>query len=327
MPTDANIVAEPSAATEKVQYDNWDETGKPIVSKTPEAQPKQDSAPASSTEKKSESEPSGKTAAESEAAPKQEKKGKATAEERIAELVAEREAERRERKALEERLRKLESSPQTTPKAEAKAEEPPKRPNPFKWTGTPEEFEAAQEKWEQHQAQKAVSDFQQTQAKQAAENKWLQTVNDYRQKYADFDSKVEPVSKTLSELPDLVKAWFPRSENAMDVLYMLSGSQELMDKLVAVAKSDPYDAINKLAEMKRDVVAAMKKEPKAEPEPKTESKEPPAEPKPRAPKPPSEVGGRGTAPADESLEAARSGNFRDFEAAERRKLQARYAKA
>src|SRR6185312_14616785 len=117
MTTDANIVAEPSAATEKVQYDNWDETGKPIVSKTPETPAKQDSAPADPPkEAKSEGQP--KTAAESEAAPKQEKKGKATAEERIAELVAEREAERRERKALEERLRKLESSPQTTSKAE-----------------------------------------------------------------------------------------------------------------------------------------------------------------------------------------------------------------
>src|SRR6185312_11867775 len=40
-------------------------------------------------------------------------------------------------------------------------------------------------------------------------------------------------------------------------------------------------------------------------------------PRPRAPKPPSEVGGRGTTPVDESLEAIRAGDFRAFEAAER----------
>ena len=279
MQTDAKA----ESSTAKVQFDNWDEKGTPIVSKvvTP---PKQESAPVKTSDDNAESRTDDvetETAEESATSDTQERKPHRGTpapkrNEQLKAEIQELEALLAKRKALKTEVEAdSKSDVKTAASSTATPAELPKRPNPFKWTGTPEEFEAAQEKWEQHQAQKAVTDFQQTQAKQAAENKWLQTVNDYRQKYADFDSKVEPVSKTLSELPDLVKAWFPRSENAMDVLYMLSGSQELMDKLVAVAKSDPYDAINKLAEMKRDVVAAMKKEPKAEPEPKTESKETP----------------------------------------------------
>ncbi|MGH9514196.1 MAG: hypothetical protein ACRD3P_00770 [Terriglobales bacterium] len=58
--------------------------------------------------------------------------------------------------------------------------------------------------------------------------------------------------------------------------------------------------------------------------PKVEAKaEPESPPKPRAPKPPVEVGGRGLGGGDDSLNAARDGNFAAFDRAEWAKRRAR----
>lgn len=312
---DENIVAEPSAAATPVTYDNWDASGKPIVSKPPEPPPKQESEPAPTPEKKATPEPEGKSAAESGTAPKQEKKGKQTAEERIAELVS-------DRNRLEERLRKLETAPQPTSerKESAKPAELPKRPNPFKWTGTPEEFEQAQDAWEKHLRAQSVAEDRQFQQYQQIQQQTAELLKQTAVKYPDAETKVKAtVTELVAKAPEFVQRFVNDSEIVTDLLYALS-DEKTLNNVLEMAKTNPSKVLRVLRDMELDIQKAVK------PAAKIESREPekkasPDPDKPRAPKPPSEVGGRGTNLEDAQVAAARTGDFRTFEAEEnRRKL-------
>lgn len=315
--TDVNTVADPSAATTTpVQYDSWDEHGTPIVSKPAEPPKKQDSAPADAP-KEAKSEPEGKSAAEPEAAKSQEKKGgKKTAEERIAELVSEvkslREAER-------ERSRAQEPKP-AEKKVEAQPQEAPKRPNPYSWTGTPEEFEAAMDKYEQWRDTESLRKHEQLLAQREAGRKLQEQVEAVKQKYPDAEEKIKATMDSMVDvqLPGVIRSMLDDSEVLPELIYVFS-DETTRNKFIETAKSNPGKAIRVLAQMEADIQAKAKA-PVVE---KKEAKEePPAEPKPRAPKPAAEVGGRGTAPEDAAREAARTGDFRSFEAEMNRRMRA-----
>jgi hypothetical protein len=329
MAQDVNNVAEPSAAApEKVQYTGWDEHGTPIVEKSPEPPKKQDSAPAPATEKKSEPEPEGKSAAEPGAATKQESKGKQNAEERIAELIS-------DRKRLEERLRKLESQPASKAEAaeEVKAVEPPKRPNPYTFKGTPEEFDKAMDDYETARDEYQQSKFNERQLVNARNQVFVSKVQEARERYGQeqFDTTIEAASKAIAEqaLPT-VKEYLQRSEMFADLLYVIGGTEKSLDDFLGSAKSDAFAAIRKLAYLEIEIGKELAKgkenksaksddnsdDPNKKP---AEKKETPAEPKPRAPKPPSEVGGRGIGAPDEEMAAARAGDFAAFEAEQKRR--------
>lgn len=330
--TDVNTVAEPSAANDfnvsdqntwsPEQREHWNKTGN-----IPEPPKKEADSASADAPKEAKSEGKPKSAAEPEAAPKQESKGKQTAEERIAELIS-------DRKRLEERLRKLESQPATKPEAVKEKAEPPKRPNPYTFKGTPEEFEKAMDDYEAAKEESQERRFVEKQLANARNQQFTAKVNEARQRYGAeaFDGTVEPTSKAIMEqAAPTVKEYLQQSDLFADLLYVIGGNQKSLDDFLASAKSNPVAAIRKLAFLEIEIGNELSKgkaksEEKDEPKPEKKA-EAPAKPEPRAPKPPSEVGGRGTAPTDELEEAARSGDFRKFEAEENRRMQARYAKA
>ena len=288
------------------QREHWNETGN-----QPEQPKKQESEPAATPAKEAKSEPEGKTAAESETASKQGKRErkpgeKLSAEERIAQLLA----ENKDLKAERERSRATEPKPSAEKTEPAKQPEAPKRPNPFKWQGTAEEYESAMEKWEAYQKRQAVQEFQRSEAAKAQSKELQSKVDEVKAKYPDASEKINTTFESFSKVqfPAVIWAMFDDSECLPDLFYVLS-DETTRSNFIETVKTNPGKAVRALAQMEADIKAASAKtEPLEKSEPKT-----PAETKPRAPKPPSEVGGRGAAPEDELLGAAKDKDFRRFE--------------
>lgn len=315
MPEDVNNPAVSSPAVSAVA-DGWDEHGTPIVTKKPE--PPKTEEPAASAP------PAPKATPEKSAEPgaaKQEPKPKAklTAEERIQQLTAERNADRDRAKELEERLRKLESAAQPTPKAEpAKPKEPPKRPNPFTWKGTQEEFDTAMDQYEEYRDTQVAARTRQEQAQTEAQKSMSEMLKQATAKHPDAEQKIKSATNEImaDSVPLFVKAFVNDSEVLGDLLYTLA-DEATRTKLLETAKTNPGKALRVLRDMELDIQKAL-----ATPDPKDQAKpkEDAPEAKPRAPKPPSEVGGRGASTEDAAVSAAKDGNFAAFEAEQRRRL-------
>jgi len=326
--TDENKVAEPSAAAvvERVQFDGWDEKGNPVITK--DLEPKaQESEPAAPPAKEAESENIAEPETASTQGKKERKPGdKVTAEERKAQLAAEIKALNDEVKALKaerERSRETAPKPSVETKPEPKAEAP-KRPNPFNWKGTAEEYDEAMESYEKHMKQQAVVEFQRTQAEQAQAQSMQRQLEEIKAKYPDAEDRIKDTFESFAkvEFPGVIRSMLNDSECLPEVMYVLA-DEATRKNFIETAKTNPGKAIRALAQIEADVrakqsVTAPKAETKSEPKA-------PEEPKPRAPKPPSEVGGRATAAEDARRSAAESGDFRSFEAEENRRKFARPA--
>ena len=309
----ATVVAEPefNPADQNTwspeQREHWNATGE-----QPAPPKKQESAPAEPPAKEAKS-----AAAESETAPKQGKKDrkpgeKLSAEERISQLTA----KNKELETELERSRAAATKPPET-KTETKAEETPKRPSPFNWQGTKEEYEAAMEKWEAHQRAEVIAQFQRDAAAQANIQRLNQQIDEVVAKYPDTTRKqLGEVAGAFNEaaLPGVIKQMLYDTEVLPELMYLFS-DKETRDNFIEQANKNPGKAIRALALMEADVKAKLTAKPDAE---KSESKVP-AETKPRAPKPPSEVGGRGTTGEDALRTAAAAGDFSSFEAEESRR--------
>jgi hypothetical protein len=355
--TDVNTVAEPSAAKERVQYDSWDAKGNPIVSKSQEKDTPKKEEPAASaaTAKESQSEPDkGKSAAEPEAAKSQEKDKdkkdrkpgeKKSAEERIAELTAKVKelTEDRERSRSEKATEPARKTEDTKPEAKKDAQ-------PANYADWRKDFKPKEwiEKWSKdnptasyEDAVSALADYQsdvrdryrqlehlQQQGRARAQEQLRKTV----EKYPDAEPKVKETARELTKMPQelgFVRAFIDDSDVMTDLLYTLS-DQETLQNLIETAKTHPGKALRVLRDMELEIAKAVTSKSEDKTEKKSSEKEEektPAEPKPRAPKPPVEVGGRGTGQDDPSVAAARTGDYRAFEAAENAKMKARFTKA
>ena len=315
MSTDVNNAAAPSSAATAVA-DNWDENGTPIVTKKPEP-PKQEE-PAASAPPAKVAKPEDKSAEPGAAKQETKPKAKPSAEERISQLTAERKAAEDRANELDRRVRELESKSAPASKAEpAKAKEPPKRPNPFTWTGTQEEFDKAMDAYEEHRDQQVAARTRQEQANQEAQKAMSEMVKQATVKHPDAKEKINAATtEVMSEkTPFFVKAFINDSEVLGELLYTLADKPTL-DKLLETAKTSPGKALRVLRDMELGIQKALS-EPEKKVEAKAEEKAP--ESKPRAPKPPSEVGGRGAATEDAGTAAARDGNFGAFDAEQWRK--------
>lgn len=338
--TDVNKVAEPSAASlERIQYDNWDEHGTPIVSKPPE-EPKQTEEPAASdAPKAADSEPKGKSAAEAEAAPKQEEKErkpgeKLSAEERIGQLTA-------KVKTLEQHLAEKARPIETKPPAETKAQ-PPRNYEEWRKSFKPKEWVL---KYGEEHKDASYEDAV------AAMNDLMDEVRTgYRRDEEartalrrEMDAQVEAVEKRYPNARETlrvtaakllgderiypgIRSMIGSSPVAADLVYVLSDEKALSD-FVNTAIRNPDAAIRKLVVLEQQIQAELAKpaatETVPEEKPKAEPK-PPAESKPRAPRPPSEVGGRAAGADDSLVSAARANDFRAFDAEQtRRKFASR----
>jgi hypothetical protein len=162
--------------------------------------------------------------------------------------------------------------------------------------------------------------------------------------YPDYQQRVEPAVKALTDDPQIpfpVKAIINDSPVFEHLLYVLGENTALAD-LVATAKTNPAAAIRKIVLTEQLVQAELAKTKSGDGkngaddkagDGKTrdssgkfvssdEKKNAASETKPRAPKPPSEVGGRGTVPEDELKTAAAANDFRAFEAEQNRRMKA-----
>lgn len=292
------------------QKEHWNKTGEqPTSPKT------QESEPAAKPAKEATSD----NAAESETASTQGKKErkpgeKLSRDERISQLTA----ENRELKAERERSRVAEPKPPVQATEPAKQPDAPKRPNPFTWTGTKEEYDAAFDAYDAHQRRQAIAEFQQSESVKAQNQKLQGELDAVKAKYPDADGKIKETLAVFSktQFPAAISAMLNDSECLPELIYVLS-DEATRNHFIETATKNPGKAIRALAQMEVDIAK------QAEAEPKSETK-PSADPKPRAPKPPSEVGGRGAAGEDALRTAAQAGDFRAFEAEQSRR---KFAKA
>jgi hypothetical protein len=310
--TDVNNSAGPSTA---VVADSWDEHGTPIVTHKPEPPKKEESAASATpaTAAKPEEKHAEPGAAKQEPKPK----AKPSAEERISQLTAERKAAEERAERAEARSRELESKTQPAKAEPSKPKEPLKRPNPFTWKGTPEEYEAAMDEYEKQRDSEAVTRTRQEQARSETQKAMNEMLNQATAKHPDAKEKIiAATTEVMSEkTPFYIKAFINESDVLGELLYTLSDSTTL-NNLLETAKTNAGKALRVLRDMELDVQKALSK-PEVKAEAKPEEKTP--EIKPRAPKPPSEVGGRGAATEDADKAAARDGKFGDFDAEQRRK--------
>lgn len=310
------------------QREDWNKTGN--VPK------KQESAPAPKEEKKeppAESATAKETTDAAGAEPAKDQEYKTRTEKRFTEVLDE--VKRLKQELAEARKPREVAAPQPAPK-----------PNEFvkldseKWFKdnpgkTYEDFvDAAAD----HRANWLLAERDRKAAEAAVQKDLTDKFGKLKERYPDAEKIFPTANRIMSEqgIPDAVKAAVSRSPQMEHLLYVLSGDENTVAHFISTAKSDPLQAVRLIFQMEQDIKSELEKggsgkeiaEPGKETPARGEDgkflkKDPPEEPKPRAPKPPPEVGGKGSAPDDALRAAAAANDFRAFEAEENRR---RFAK-
>ncbi len=326
------VVAAPSAAAVEVpkftQYDGWDEEGTPVVSKKAESpKPASADAAAADTSKETKAE----DAADSAAKKKQETHRKPDAEARIKELNA---RAKQLEKELEEARKPKETKPaeSSTAKPEPRAAtEPVTRPKPTMADkgadGNPkyksyEEWNDDLVDWRVEQKIAAREREQQAEQQRESLGKHLQEARD---RYTDFDSVTKPLIQEMlkPEIPREVFAVINDSPVLADLLYTIGGAEASKTDFLDACRTNPGKALRVALLMEQEIVKELGKGKAAEKKAGDgETETTPAAPKPRAPKPPAEVGGRGAPGEDALISAAKTGDFRTFDAEQTRRVMA-----
>ncbi len=329
------VVAESSAAsaaeatgTPKItNFDGWDEDGEPIVTeKAPKAEEAEAAAADTSKETKAED------AARSAANKKQESHRKPDAEARIKELAA---RTKQLEKDLEEARKPKETKAAESSTAKAAEEKPgtiqPTRTKPTLADKGPdgkpkyasyEEWQEDLTDWKVEQRFAAQQREQQMAAQQQTLGKHLEEA---RGRYEDFDSVTKPFLSDLLK-PDVSREVFAVMNDSpvlADLLYTIGGTEASKADFLEAARTNPGKALRVALLVEQEIVKELAKGKGAENKSaRGEGETTPAATKPRAPKPPSEVGGRGASGEDALISAAKSGDFRSFDAEQTRRAMA-----
>jgi hypothetical protein len=332
----------------------WRESGKFPGDKTSAVKPEKAEAAAAKTGKEANSDATDKgaeTASDSEAEKAQEQgKGKG-AEARIRQLVA-------EKKDLERRLSEREAAKTETKEPPTAA--PEKTVNPAKLEApvkpvrpdqndpkfkTWEDYEKAErqyqlehddyvEKVADYKAKKAVEEDRAARAQEESQKTLAAEMVEVKKRYPDFEEKAVPALKKFfddPEVPDFIKGTVGSSDVKHDLIYTL-GDPETWAKIVDASKTDPRKALKAIFAAE-DAIAAELSGKKSEgtdtdktrdESGKFTSQKAPDKPVTRVTKPPSEVGGRGTDTEEQTVSAARAGDFRTFKAAADREYAERH---
>lgn len=332
------VIAESSAAVEAAaseatgapkftNFDGWNEDGEPVVTKKATKAEGADAASADGSK-----ETKAEDAARSAATTSQEKHRKPDAEARIKELATrtkqlEKELEEarkpKETKAAESSTAKAaeakpEAIPGTRPKPTPKDLGPDGKPKYASYEDYNEDLVdwKVEQKIAAQQREQQIGQQQQTLAKQLEEA---------RGRYTDFDAVTKPL------IQDLLKPAIPREVFAVindspvlaDLLYTIGGTEATKADFLDACATNPGKALRVALLMEQEIVRELAKgkggEKKAG---EGEAESAPALVKPRAPKPPSEVGGRGASGEDALISAAKTGDFRSFEAEQTRRAMA-----
>ncbi|MFC5861086.1 hypothetical protein ACFPT7_02145 [Acidicapsa dinghuensis] len=325
-------VAAPSAAVEApkfTQFDGWDDDGNPVV--TNKAEPSKEDKPEGAEPASADASKETKTddVADSAAKNRQEKTRRPTVEERFKKLTDDHKAEvARLQRELEEARKPKAPSGEKETKAESSTarqnERQPAletRPKPkFEDKGADgkplygnyEEFQEAVTDWRVEQ--KLAAREREQQAKQVSEA--LQgRLEEARGRYADYDSVAKPLFTELMK-PDIsreVISVLDQSPVLADLLYVIGGTEASKADFLDACRNNPGKALRVALLAEQEIAKELGKG-KTATKPEGDGKATPAEQKPRAPKPPTEVGGRGAPGEDALISAAKAGNFRDFDA-------------
>jgi hypothetical protein len=270
------------------QRDTWRTTGELPKKETPKEVP-------------SEATKVDETAAASEAAKPQEKRH--TAEDRKAQLQKEIRELANQKRQLEESLR---------PKADVKPEPSPAKVGTKKPSledknadGTPkfktwEELETANDEWVKQEAIRefrAISEKEAREAaKKAADQKlsedWTKRLADAKKEHSDFDEVVTADKPIFTKVArdSALDRFVQSSEAGPKLLYHLTKNPSELERILPL---DPIQTIRELTKI--ELLLA-----------KPEKKETPVQPVSKAPKPPSEVGGHGTAAEDALVAEAKA---------------------
>jgi hypothetical protein len=342
MAEESTAGAAPSAAAEAptfTQFDGWDEDGTPVVRNKQEATPEAaDSATANEEEETTTEDGS---EAESGEEVKQEKKQQGTrrrpdAEARIKELAA-------RTKQLEKELAEARKGKETNPAepstakpAETKPVEfPATRPKPRLDDKGPDgkplygTFEDHQEALTDWAVEQRLANRDREAHVQQQQQKWLSELNEARERYADFNAVAPPLVTELMkpDVPEVVREALMQSPVIADLLYTIGGTAASKADFLDACRNNPVKALRVALLMEQEIAAELgisKGAGKVAGQAgQGEGEAPPVTTKPRAPKPPSEVGGRGAPNTEDALvAAAKAGNFRAFDAEQTRRVLA-----
>lgn len=326
--TEETAVAASSAATEApkfTQYDSWDEEGNPTLSRPPKASPKKEAAESAPADKPKAA--TSEDAADSAAKKPQEKPSK-------------------RRPDIEERFRQYTDRIDTLERELAEAKKPketkadssPARPVQPQYTRPKPTVEAKDDKGNPKYASyedyvEDLADWKAEQRIAAAQREQrqaqeLQTLSgkleEARARYENYDSVAKPVLTELfkpNAAPQQVLNKLGRSPVMADILYVIGGTEASKNDFIAACKDNPDKALDMVYLLEQEVMAELKKA-RTKPASEEHRDDTPASPKPRAPKPPSEVGGRGAVAEDTLISAAKAGDFRSFDAEQTRRALA-----
>ncbi len=310
------------------QYDGWNEDGEPIVrEKKPAEQPK--SAEAASAETTDDE-------AGSAAQGKQEHgRRRPDVEERFRKLTGERDQIKAERDALQRQLEEARKTKE--PKETQSGESSPARQIEPEYTrpmpkandigpdGKPKY--SSYEKWIEdlsgwHVEQRAAA-LEREGALQRMRDKVQADLTAARERYSDYDAVARPLQVELMK-PDIstsVSSVLNESPVLADLLYTLGGTEATRNDFLDACRHNPSKALRVALLAEQEIVRELAK---SQPATKTApaSHDPVETMKPRAPKPPTEIGGRGASGEDALVEAAKSGDYRVFEQEQRRRVLA-----
>ena len=337
-------VEAPAAAQAPTQFDSWDEDGTPVISKKTEASTSTEkSAEAESADTSKETKP--EDAADSAAKKTQENRRKPDAEARIKELTArEKQANEREKqsntrvKMLEKQLEEAgapketkAAEPSTARQNEQKPATPePTRPKPTLSEKLPDgtakyasydDFQEALIDWKVEQRQAAQQREQQVVQQQQAIGKHIEEA---RGRYPDFDSVANPLIHEMlqPDIPREVFAVMNDSPVLADLLYTIGGTEASKADFLEACRTNPGKAIRVALLMEQEIAKELGKGKTTETKAATGKTDSATTTTVRAPKPPSEVGGRGAVGEDAATAAAKAGDFSAFSAEQNRRALA-----
>jgi hypothetical protein len=307
---------------------------KPPTTEAPAASNKKDESSADEGDV-NESDADAETATVPETA-KQEQRRKPPAEDRVKELLAERRKDQYRIQELEAKLSKPPESPASAAeKTEAKpaaAAQVPKTPKPKATDldangkakyATWEEYEDARDEWTREtlreevraEHEKSVQKAEQDKQQQQLADTWKGRVDEAIKKHDDF-AEVAFDPKLQIPVGSATDAFILDSELGAEVLYHFGKHPAELARITAI--KSPLAQIRELMKLEIKLSGDTSSETSKSSATSNGEKEVKAEAKapiPKittAPKPPSEVGGRGTAPEDEIAAAVEAENFRTF---------------
>lgn len=192
--------------------------------------------------------------------------------------------------------RKLTEKQDVKPAEPSPVQQAPGEPTPEEKNadGTPkfktyEEYTKALARWEIRQE---LAEQAKQQRELEAQNALRSKLDNARARYDDADDVIFPTNQAIQNapIPLGIKEVIAQSKDFVELLYVLGGDPDTLNKFISLAQRDPEAALDQIFEYKRGIREELSKDVKRD----AQGKFVPEGNKTKAPKPPSPVGGTST---------------------------------